>query len=288
MTKPLILMPGPNNVGSAKTAYLDCPMGYRYHALFLEILGDTGTSNGATNLPTVWVNDIRVKLGGKVQRLHTAAQLNKINSVKGAAYAAITLGSSGASYGQMIPIYLAEPWRKDIREAEYPAWVTGPGNQLQVELDLGTPSGTTPAPAIKVYAMVDKAAQPGQEQNIVKIYRNDFATATAIDITTMDKRDLYQSIYITKGTSATFTRAILKADGSAVSEVQAGASQIAIMKQLNNAAGQFDAELILDGFDPLGDGFPAANVKDFQLRVEQSAAGTGTVNVLVERLGRPD
>jgi hypothetical protein len=273
MTKQLILMPGPNNVGAAKTAYLDCPMGYRYHALFLHILGDTAASNGATNLPTVWVNDIRVKLGGKQQRLHTAAELNKLNTLKGANFAAGTLGSSGASYGQVLPVYLAEPWRKDIAQAEFPAWVTGPGRQLQVEIDCGTPTGTSPAPAIVVYALVDKGGDINNNP-IVKVYRSDYPTGTAIDIVTLDKRDLYQSINVVKGTSATFTKAVLKADGVAISEAQTGAAQAAIMKQLDNNSGQFDAELILDGFDPLQDGFPAAGVKDFQLRVEQSAAGT--------------
>lgn len=292
MTKRLILLPGPLNVVNAKTCYLDCPIGYRYHAILFA-----HTSTSGTQLPSAatGAGDMRVKLGGKVQRLHSLAELKKLNTTKGSTYTPVTLGSSGTGYGELYAVYFAEPWRKDIVQADFTAWPTGPGRQLQIELDLGTPSSAT-AQAITAYALVDTLPQPGSDKNgvqIVKVYRADYTPAAAADITTLDKRDLYQAIYATKATGGTITKLGLKADGVPIAEAQQSVAASAdvlqgIGKLLDNNTGQFDAELILDLFDPLQDGFPAAQVKDFQLRIEQSGSLSGTTRILVERLGPPD
>jgi hypothetical protein len=294
MTKRLILLPGPTNVGAGKTLYLDCPMGYRYHAVFLKLKADTGTNLpcAASNGTGAWLQDISIKLGGKVQRLTNGLDLNLANTLKGSTFGAVTVGSSASNYGQIVPIYFGEPWRKDIYQADYPAWPTGNGQQLQIEANIGTPTGTAPTVSCTAYALVDTGKQPGDKLNIVKWYRSDFTPASAVDVTTLDTRDVYQAIYVKQAvlttTQAVYSKVTLKADGVPIVEVQDPTTQAAVMKLIDNNSGQFGAELILDGFDPLQDGFPAGNVRDLQLRVESSTVGTGVLRVITERLGPPD
>lgn len=292
MNKRLILLPGPENVVNAATCYLNCPIGYRYHAIFFA-----HTSTSGTQLPSAatGAGDMIVKWGGKIQRVHTLAELKKLNTLKGANHAPITLGSSGTGYGELYALFFAEPWRKNTAQAEYLAWPTFAGKQLQIELKLGTPTSAS-AQAITAYALVDNFPQPGMDKNGVvlgKVYRYGITPAAAVDITTLDKRDIYSGIYITAATGGTLTKATLKADGLPIHEVQASVAASAdvlngIGKLFDNNTGQFSGEMVLDTLDPVQDGFDASKARDFQLRIEQSGTLSGTTFVTVERVGLAD
>lgn len=285
---PTVTNPNPTN---GKTSVVTVPGGYRVHQILLSITADTGK-----NLPIGnWIGDIRVKLGGKVQRLHSAAELNKINQTNGSTYAAVTVGASGANYGQVIPIYLAEPWRNDNTQGEFLAWNTSSSKLLEVEIDCnGAPTtDTTAVISVSAMAIVDGSQQPGSDKTgglIAKIFRSDFAGAANLDITTLDKRDIYQSFHIVASdlgdtaARALVDKVILKANGVTFHELTK-ANNSAYLAQVNMAA-QFDYDLVLDSDDPLQSGLNANGLSDLQLRIQKS--GTATIRVLSQRLGSPE
>jgi hypothetical protein len=275
---PTVTNPNPT---SGKTSVITVPGGYRVHQILLSITADTGT-----NLPIGnWIGDIRVKLGGKVQRLHSASELNLINKTNGTVYGAVTLGSSASNYGQQIPIYFAEPWRNDNTQGEFLAWNSTPSRLIEVEVDCnGTPTGTTPTITVSAVAIVDGSLQAGSDKTgglITKIFRSDFASAANLDITTLDRRDIYQAIYIT---AANISKAVLKANGITFHELTK-ATNAAYLTQTGMAA-QFDYDMVLDADDPLQSGLNANGLSDLQLRIEQSSAAA--IRVLSQRLGSPE
>ena len=273
---PTVTNPNPAN---GQTSIVTVPGGYRVHQVLISATASTGT-----NLPSGnWVGDIRVKLGGKVQRLHSAVELNQINTVNGAAYGLTTVGSSTSNYGQVIPVFFAEPWRNDNTQGVFLAWDTSPGQLLEIEIDInGTPTGTAPVITISAVAVVDI---PGTDYKpsglITKVFRSDFASAANLDITTLDRRDIYQALYIA---AANISRAILKANNTPIHELTK-AFNGAFLGNMGLAA-KFDYDLVLDADDAIQSGLNAAGLNDLQLRIEQSSAAA--IRVLSQRLGRPE
>lgn len=275
---PTVTVPNPT---SGKTSVVSIPGGLRAHVIYLKITADTGT-----NLPIAnWIGDIRVKLGGKVQRLHSADELNKLNSVNGDSYAAQTVGSSASNYGQIIPIFLAEPWRNSNDQADYLAWPSTKDQLIEVEVDCnGTPTGTSPTITIAASAVVDSLNQPGSDKTgvlISKVFRNDYPSAANLDITTLDKRDIYQGIYIA---AANITKAIVKAGGTVVHELPLS-ENVSMLKSYGLQT-KFNYDLVIDAEDPIQNGLPANGLNDLQLRIEQSSAAV--IRVLAQRLGTPE
>src|SRR5262245_15112792 len=113
-------------IGAGKTAIINCPIGPRYHDITL-VLGNSAALNG--NAPTVSsiVGNMRVLMGGKVQREHTGARLDLINTAEGATFASQSAVSGGANgTGRTtLPIFFQEPWRKRTIDQDSLAWQTG-------------------------------------------------------------------------------------------------------------------------------------------------------------------
>jgi hypothetical protein len=290
MLKRHIALPTPStpNPTSGKTTVVTVPGGLRVHQVLLKIIADTGT-----NLPSGnWIGDIRVKLGGKVQRLHTMAELNKINATNGTPYAMTTIGSSASSYGQIIPIFLAEPWRKNNSQQEYLAWPTTKDQLMEIEVDCnGTPSGSSPTITISATAVVDDLPQPGSDKNgviISKVFRGDYAQSQYYDLTTLDKRDIYQAVYLQSnaGSTTLVTKAIVKAGGRIIHELPV-LDNTAFLKS-NELTESFDYSVVLDADDPIENGLPTGGLNDLQLRIENSAAPTTIARYLAQRLGTPE
>ena len=101
-----IILPSPNTVSPSATSLISCPVGaaYRYRAIHIKMGVLSGAAAvAATALPTGsgttagFGGDIRVKINGRVQRLHTCAQLAKLNALNGADYAVATWGAATAA-----------------------------------------------------------------------------------------------------------------------------------------------------------------------------------------------
>lgn len=121
-------MPAANTAG---TSLLDLPIGKRYHAINLEVKDGLN----ATALATM-ITGGRIKINGNTRREFTMTQLGALNGLMGASFANKTIGTTtNVRYG--IKILLAEPFRKDLRQVQLPAWdIAGPNvRSFQVELD---------------------------------------------------------------------------------------------------------------------------------------------------------
>ena len=136
------LLPTPNAVATAQTSTFDLPLGNRYHALWLE-LGDSATVAGTTiaAVLSVLVDQIALKVNGKVQRTMLATELHAINSLMGATWAAkcsLASLSSGLTAGGRIflPIWLCEPWRNNNAEVGLTAWNAAGIDSLQLEVTM--------------------------------------------------------------------------------------------------------------------------------------------------------
>src|SRR2546427_1602767 len=106
-------LPTFDSVAAGRKAVVDLPLGLRYHVVWLE-LGNNATADKALD---DLVDDIIVKINGKPQRTHTGVQLNYLNVINGLPFAAKSTGEFGeADYRIHLPIWFAEPWRRNQEE----------------------------------------------------------------------------------------------------------------------------------------------------------------------------
>lgn len=158
MTKDIVNL---NNVNGAVpvtavafaggTITIDVPVGPTYHAIFIN--GGAGVSKAMTAL----IGEIRIKINGKVQRVRTASRINIMNELHGAQYAAKNGASASATASANVfslPIFFAEPWRKNLAAQEGLAWGTGDVATFQIEIDLKADTFTT-LTQISAQALID-------------------------------------------------------------------------------------------------------------------------------------
>ena len=116
-----------------KTATLDLPIGPRYHTIRLT------ASDTAGETVTSIIDEMRLKINGKVERTMTADDLNQLNLLMGSIYglhAAGTAAIGNNGYAEILPIFFAEPWRKDLTAQDGLAWNTGNLSTFQLEIDV--------------------------------------------------------------------------------------------------------------------------------------------------------
>jgi hypothetical protein len=169
------------------TITVDIPVGPTYHTIW--ITGNAGTSKKMADL----INEIRVKVNGKVQRIHTATELNTINQLHGSQYGA-TLGATNASLF-VLPIFFAEPWRKNLAAQEGLAWGTADVSTFQLEIDIKADTFTANT-AISCKAEIDDG--PGRPLGVItKFFSTNIPVASGWnDYTTFPKRDAYAQVSV--------------------------------------------------------------------------------------------
>lgn len=128
------------------TVTIDVPVGPTYQAIFIN--GNAGTGKLMTDL----IGEIRIKINGKVQRVRTAQRINQMNELHGSQYAAVNGATAALAFS--LPIFFAEPWRKNINAQEGLAWGTGDVSTFQIEVDLKASTFTSPV-SITAQAMID-------------------------------------------------------------------------------------------------------------------------------------
>lgn len=318
-----IILPSPNTVAASATSLISCPVGpaYRYNAIHLKI-GVLANGSGAPSpaLPTGavttagYVNDIRLKINGKVQRLHTADQLAKLNGLNGSGYLPSTWGTAAASKktGQVLTLWFSEPWRKSLGQQDALALPTTRINTLEVEVDFGALPTNGSAFVLTAYAEVD--SDPGSELHkdsvvVSKVFRQNLtggtAAGSALDITTLDRRDLYTTIVADlgntarSGTAANGLTVATVADFTAKLKITANAVDIhevpkdiaALIHAANGlSANQFDLEAVLDSSDDIRSGLTANGLSDLRVRVDVQAdtAASSAWTLITERTGPID
>lgn len=283
--------------GSAGTATVDLPLGIKYGIIWLEFGDDSATTLASGNL----VGDIRVKVNGKVQRNHSAVQLNAINNLNGTAFAAKIKGATTA-YRTYLPIFFAEPWRKDVNQMMLPAWNAVGIQSFQIEVDL---KAVTCATNTRIQGFYEWAPATGPIGSIAKIIRQSLpAVGTIQDYNTLDRRDYLQSIHMfTTSDSKCAIKAKLTADGNIVHDlIDAQQNQaILLAREMNPETGTNNPryDIVFDYDDPINNALDAGRLSELTLHAEFGtyttatgafavSAASGTMDTLIVRAGPPD
>ncbi len=318
-----IILPSPNTVAASSTSLITHPVGrnFRIRAIHLKIgVLSGGTAVAATALPTGaattagYVNDIRLKINGKVQRLHSCSELARLNGLNGSGYLPSTWGSRtlDKKWGQVLTIWFAEPWRKSIGQSDalaFPSWMV---NSVEVEVDFGAMPTNGSAFVLSAWSEVD--GEPASDVHkdgpvISKVFRQNLnggtAAGSAVDVTSLDRRDLYTTIVADLGNTArpgTAANGITVAaigDYSAKLKLTANANDVhdvpkdvaaLIHAGLGLNASQFDLECVLDSSDDMRSGLQAGSLSDLRCRVALEADTAASANwvLLTERTGPID
>jgi hypothetical protein len=295
-TKRRIILPSITGIvpGSAAGAVgtFDMPLGYRYHEIGIVYVDGTGAPTDITAL----IGDAIMYRNGISQRVHTSLELDHLNGLNGSQYQRQQVGA-GANMRQTQTIFFAEPWRKDKSDTDYMGWSVDAANgfnsfQLKLTLLVAMPA----TGSLIAYARVDAPQPPpkGGAQSVKKVYRQQIpASGLSNDVTTLDERDAYQTLCLKHPTGAYVQYATLKLNGNFVLEKQRQEDNVADLTNLNlnpassQAAGAFGFDIVLDADDPLNSALPALG-QNIWLKLDYSAAASGNVIALIERLGPLD
>jgi hypothetical protein len=285
-------LPTFSGVAAGQTAVCDLDLGSRYHIAWLVLGNNAVASNDLADL----VGEIRVKVGGKVQRTHTAVELNALNAVNGAYYAEKTSGSPGfANYRHYLPIFFAEPWRKGNAEAQLKAWNAVGIPSLQIEVDV---VAGLAAPIVEGFYEYD-APVNNQIGLIQKWIRQTFpAVGTQQDFNTIDRRDFIEAIHLFPTVEVTpkFVNVVkFTLNGTAVlDQITTLQNQAMLLaRELNPdvaAVPRFD--LVFDHDDPINSALPTnpggSRANEMTLHVEYNAAANGNLVAQIIRDGPPE
>jgi hypothetical protein len=288
------LLPTFNSVATGQTATVDLPLGRRYHTIWLEFSDTGGASNGnAANLAASLANfatDIRVKLNGHTQRLHTAVQLNEVNSVNGAEFGARASGTAGnANYRLRLPIYLGEPWRENTGEKALPSWnVDGGQASFQIEVDLK--AGLTGVNITGFYTWEPLTAKLGA---IAKMFRQTYAAlGTQNDFNLKERDGFLQAIHLFPTSDGKYVNKVkLTADGADVQDLIDTGENAAVlaaggMNPDTSATPRFD--LVVDFDDPINSALRLSGLNSLTLQTQYNASATGSLPAIFIIAGNPE
>jgi Viral coat protein P2 N-terminal domain len=307
MIKRRIPLPDISAIGLGKTAVVNCPIGPRYHGIYLTLIDDALAAGAAPSLGTdvapALFNEIRVKLAGREQRRHTAQQLDAINNEmsNGASFGSLAYTGTAAGTGRrVLPIFFGEPWRQNRLQRDALAWQTGhlgATGTLQIEVDIAS-AGFTGSPNLQAFAVVDDFIG-GRPHAIMKWFLTQVSTSgTSVEVSQLARRDLYAQISIFRNNNATPTlinRAKLVAGGTILHDLNA-VQNAELLKgsdmnptTLAAAAGEATAlyNIVFDHTDDLDDLVPMT-VSDLQLSLTLATGGAGIMPIVTQRLGLPE
>jgi len=280
-------LPPFSGVGPGNTATCDIPKGPRYHVIWLC---GVATAQTATNI----IDEVRLLMNGKVQRVFTFAELNALNIMFGSRFG-VQGNASGVEF--QLPIFLAEPYRLDTSIVEGMAWGTGNLQSYQLEVDIksGADSGVT----LSAFAEVDYSLVPDGDKGMmvqpgVGIISKWYRTEVAINGTTQTyasftKSEAYQQIslfdsYITK-VEVLVDKVVLR------EQTKVRADAVLTSRDMTPVSTRYD--LIFDYDDPLNSALPMFDlqgrlVQDFQLKLTLSDGTPRNISCIYQKLGRPD
>ena len=295
MTLRRKLLPTFTAIAAGQTATCNLDLGKRYHIIWLELGNNAVAANALSDL----VNEIRVKINGKVQRTHTAVELNACNGVNGSIYTEKTSGTDGqANRRHYLPIYFAEPWRNGNAEAQAMALNAVGINSFSVELDV---KAGLAAPIVQGFYEYDSAVR-GDPGYFTKWIRQTLgAVGTVQDFNTIDRRDFLQAIHLfpTTGTSVRVNSVKFTLNGEAILDAITTLENQAMLlvRGMNpDTAGLARFDLVFDHDDPINNALATApngeRATEMTLHVEYSdnagvaAAANGNLVATIIRTGQ--
>jgi hypothetical protein len=285
--KRLLKLPPVSVIGANITGTIDIPVGPRYHAIWLS-----GTNKAATTLAGgTAIGDIRLKVNGKVQRVHSAIELNALNTFEGQLSIYGMTDTSGGQFN--LPIFFAEPWRKSYAATDSMAWGTGDISSFQLEIDFLANNPT----AIYAVAEVDNSIVTVNGKTaqaplglISKVYRNILPyTGSSALYTNFPKRDFYQSISFF---DSTITKVTVTVDSYRIRELlKVDNDPILTSRGMVPVSTRFD--VVFDYDDVPTSALPMVNangdrVQDFQIQIDSSSGTTRNINALYTLFGPAD
>lgn len=281
-------MPGINGLAVGQTATQELPIGPRYHVIW--ICASSGILTAAQMF-----NEFRLKVNGKTQRVMSPTELEALNKLNGAQYANQTeVVSAGVTNIVRIPIFLAEPWRKQQAAQEGLAWATGDVATFQLEMDVK--AGIT-VPTVYCVGEVDNSFIVGKNnksQNqglglITKWYRQILPiTGNSADITNLPRLDAYQSIHFI---DPAITNVRVLVESLTIRDVLKGSNDATLTaRDLVPVSAQFD--LVFDHDDILNSALPmeanGSRVNDFQVKLTSSSGTARNIVTMLQRIGPAD
>jgi len=287
MTPRKKVLPTFNAVSSGQTATCDLPVGALYHGIELNAGDANGLVIGSL------ITEIRVKLNGKVQRVHTPAQLNAMNGVNGADFLFKTSGTLGNSaYRTYLPIFFAEPWRDDRAQRKAGTWNVTAEDVRSFQLEVDFAAVTTPVISGSYWYEPPRSGGIGLIQKVIQ--QTQAAVGTVQDFNTLDRRDLLQAIHLFATTDATpryVNKLKLTANGVEIQDLITTLENQAILlwNEMNpdtSATPRFD--LILDLDDGIDSWLPLNGLSELTVHVEYNLSAAANMVMLIVRVGPPE
>lgn len=271
-------------ISAAGTALIEVPLSFgRCHELHLQYGHAAGTNTVAAAL--AFIEEIRLIINGTVIRTFSGAQLRDQNLLNGSAYDCS--GLPNTTVGVNLPIFLAEPWRKDARDQDALAWSSKPMNSFKVEVQLAANAGG--APTLAAFAVVDDVLVPAAPSEILycKWIRQSFnGGSTEVDITTIDRRGYLQQV--TLYPTAALTDVIVKKDAIIISELKRTQNDALLLTHGMLTVGTTGRvanvwDVVFDHDDLLGSSVDMRGSRELVVTLK-SGSSLGTTTGIVQRL----
>ena len=306
MVKSKIQLRNVSNVAASKTVLIDLPIGPRYQHIQLQHGFSAGTNTIAGAMANILA--IRIKVNGKIQRTFGSGvatgsnqggielrDFNTLNQPAGSTAFDCT-GVPNTAPGVTIPIFFAEPWRDTPADREALAWPSSAWNSFQIEIDLGAAA----TPTLTAFAIIDASPAPSAAPFIAKVFRQQFnASGTAFDIATLDRRDYLTqiSLYPDSGSSQQTTEVDLRFNSQILDELTTPVRTAMLINRdmsptatgrtanMTDVVVEHDESLISN---LLSGALNLNGSSDLALTVKASAAMSGTIIALIEKIGPPE
>jgi hypothetical protein len=302
MTLRKKLLPSFTKPVSGQTATCNLDLGKKIHIIWLTIGYDAANADKDLNPADPaddLVGEIRLLVNGKVQRRMLGRELEQLNRLNGAQFGAV-IGSPASDVGDagyriIVPIFLAEPWRKSNAEAAIPAWNLSGANVASASIEVDFKTIDSPY----LGGFFEWSPADGGLGAITKWIRMTFGAAgTQQDFNTLEKRDYYHSIHLfapgLAGGGNNFVNNVqLTADGVIVQDLLSYRDKEVMLTNrdmnpaaIDDATPRFD--LVLDADDPLNSALLAQGLQEFTLHVVYAGAAAGNLVAIVQRTGPPE
>lgn len=269
-TRRKVFLPSASAVGIGQTATFDLALNRRYFALYLVYKTNANQATIEAD-----ITEIRLIVNGKVQRRFSAADNNKILATNGIAFTA-----------GLIPILLAEPWRRTMQGEEGLAWGTADVSSFKVEVDI---AGTAVAPTLTGVAEVDNNNTP---LGLISKWKKQVFTsggAQVLTILTLPKVDTYSRIH---AFSALVTNALVMVDQLERYNLTSALNAALLSRQkLTQQASTYS--IVFDDDQQVTSALPMVDLTNgkplvSEFRVDLTCSGAGSFTVLTETIGYAD
>jgi len=293
---------------------VDLPLYYDYYSIGFEYQDGgatpqdiiySATGSGAGGVGGL-IGDIALRINANTKRLHSARELDRLNSVNGSQFTREQIGAA-ANMVQTLCMFFYEPWRIDKNDRLVTVATLTPTfgvTSAQLQITLGSAMPATGS--LRVFAWVDvpTTTVPKQGPLVKLVTRQDLVTnGTSLDVTTLDQSGFYQTMLMQNPTGAGsgyIGKATLKVNGTIFRELDregniASLDYAGMNPSTSTSVGvaapnaPFGFDLILDDDDPINSALPAGGQNfilhlDFYSAPGVALAASGSVRTLIERL----